>query len=128
MQRKEQGFAKIAFKSKKNAIAATGPAPASFAANVVIPQHDKKVEAAAPKKEDDVCMQSDPVLVGSPAENTEKVPLSPLTWINPASETANAPHSGNPHVEESSREPSNLARGEQKYESSAQNERDAEML
>lgn len=74
-------------------------------------------------------MQSDPVLASSPAEITEKVPLSPLTWINPASETANVPHSGNLHVEEqSSREPSNLERGEQKYESSAQNERDAEML
>ena len=37
MQRKEQGFAKIAFKSKKNALAATSPAPASFAANAMIP-------------------------------------------------------------------------------------------
>lgn len=128
MQRKEQGFARIAFKSKKSAVAAAGPAPASFAANAASAQQDKKVEATDSRKEADVCMQSDPLLANSPAENTEKVPLSPLTWINPASETANVPHSGNPNVEESSREPSNLERGEQKYESSAQNERDAEML
>jgi len=61
MQRKEQGFAKIAFKSKKSAATASGPAPASFAANVVAAQQDKKVEATASKKEDDVCMQPDPL-------------------------------------------------------------------
>lgn len=49
MQRKEQGFAKIAFKSKKIVGAASGPAPASFGANAaMIPaEQDKKVGAAA---------------------------------------------------------------------------------
>ena len=69
------------------------------------------------------------MIAGSPAETTDKVqPLSPLTWINPASETVNAPNSGQLNVEESSREPSNMERDDQKDLASAQNERDAEMV
>lgn len=56
-QRKEQGFAKIAFKSKKTANAAAGPAVAAIATNA---KAIDKVDAPSSKKEDeDLCMQSD---------------------------------------------------------------------
>lgn len=66
------------------------------------------------KEEEDVCMQVDKLLDNSPAENTEKVALSPLTWINPASDTVNAHNSGLPNAEESSREQSHAERSNQK--------------
>lgn len=132
MQKKEQGFAKIAFKSKKTGVAAAGPAPATAAlvpsAKIAPVGHDRKVDEPSSKKDDDICMQDQQLIDSSPAENTEKGPLSPLTWINPASDAANAPNSGHLNVEESSGERSNLERGDQKDQASAQNERDAEML
>ena len=54
----------------------------------------------------------------SPVENMEKVHLSPLTWINPASDTANAQNSGHLHVEDNSRDASNMERVDEKYEES----------
>ena len=62
MQKKEQGFAKIAFKSKKTvANAPMGPAPATLVSceKIVSSGHDKKVETAISKKNDNVCMQDE---------------------------------------------------------------------
>lgn len=110
----------------------TGPAPSTVATEMkVTPSStDKKAETPSSKKEDnDVCMQDSGKLGdSSPAEIMDKGPHSPLTWINPASDTANAQNSGHNQDDSSSREPSNIERVDQKYDTLAQNERDAEMV
>ena len=80
---------------------------------------EKKEGEPSLEQEDDVCMQDEKPIDSSPAEMMEKVPLSPLTWINPASDTANAQHSGHLNAEESSRDTSNLEREHQKLEAPA---------
>lgn len=57
-------------------------------------------------------MNDEQLVSGSPAEIIEKTALSPVTWMNPGSESAKAPNSGHPYVEASSHEPSNGDRGE----------------
>ena len=95
MQRKEQGFAKIAFKSKKPVAAVAAPTPASFAPAVKLtPSSIEKKDETPSSKKEDVCMQDEKPIDSSPAENNEKGPQSPLTLASPGSDSVNAQNSG----------------------------------
>lgn len=59
-------------------------------------------------------MNDEQLVSGSPAELIEKTAHSPVTWMNPGSQSAKAPNSGQPEVEAISHEPSNRGYDEKK--------------
>ena len=71
-------------------------------------------------------MNDEQLVTSSPAENIEKVALSPVTWINPGSDSVKAPNCGHPNVDASSHEASNAERCEMKSSmGQGENEKDA---
>jgi hypothetical protein len=99
---KDQGFAKVAFKSKRNTLTPNGIAYAMSTTTTRI-DHAMPEKKLQDKKEENACQLSDQNMECSPRLNS----FFQSSWVNPASETINVPNTNNHLGDDLSRKDSN---------------------